>query len=319
MRSFMDKDFLLQSDTAKILYHQFAAKMPIIDYHCHIDPMDIYEDRRYKNITELWLGGDHYKWRAMRSCGVPEYYITGGASPAEKFQKWAETLPNLIGNPLYHWTNLELRRYFGITEPLNGDNAMDIFKQCNAILSLSDMSVRGIIQRSDVKLICTTDDPVDDLKAHKLLAEDKSCNVVVLPVFRPDKAMRADLESFSGYVKKLETIVGFAIDTIEDMREALRNRIAYFADHGCCVSDHALDYCFCEQATEEDLNRIFVRAKRGEAISWKEQLAYHTALLIAVAKEYHKRDWVMQLHFVVCAITLRKCLISLVLIQALIP
>ena len=172
MRTFMDKDFLLQSDTAKILYHQFAAKMPIIDYHCHIDPMDIYEDRQYQNITELWLGGDHYKWRAMRSCGVPEYYITGGASPAEKFQKWAETLPNLIGNPLYHWTNLELQRYFGITEPLNGDNAMEIYEKCNAILSLSDMRVRGIIRRSGVKLICTTDDPADDLKAHKLLAED---------------------------------------------------------------------------------------------------------------------------------------------------
>ena len=297
MRAFMDKDFLLQSDTAKILYHQFAAKMPIIDYHCHIDPMDIYEDRQYQNITELWLGGDHYKWRAMRSCGVPEYYITGDASPAEKFQKWAETLSNLIGNPLYHWTNLELQRYFGITEPLNGDNAMEIFKKCNAILSLSDMSVRGIIRRSGVKLICTTDDPIDDLKAHKLLAEDKTCNVVVLPAFRPDKAMRADMETFPGYVRKLETIVGFAIDTIEDMRKALRNRIAYFADHGCCVSDHALDYCFCEQATEEELNCIFARAKRGEVISWKEQLAYHTALLIAVAQEYHKRDWVMQLHF----------------------
>ena len=297
MRAFMDKDFLLQSDTAKILYHQFAAKMPIIDYHCHIDPMDIYEDRQYQNITELWLGGDHYKWRAMRSCGVPEYYITGGASPAEKFQKWAETLPNLIGNPLYHWTNLELQRYFGITEPLNGENAMEIFEKCNAILSLPDMRVRGIVRRSGVKLICTTDDPVDDLKAHKLLAEDESCDVVVLPAFRPDKAMRADAETFPGYVRKLETIVGFAIDTVEDMCEALRNRIAYFADHGCCVSDHALDYCFCEQATEEDLNRIFVRAKKGEAISWKEQLAYHTALLIAVAQEYHKRDWVMQLHF----------------------
>ena len=297
MRPFMDKDFLLKSDTAKVLYHQFAAKMPIIDYHCHIDPMDIYEDRRYENITEVWLGGDHYKWRAMRSCGVPEYYITGDASPAEKFQKWAETLPNLIGNPLYHWTNLELQRYFGITEPLNGDNAMDVFKKCNAILSLPDMSVRGIIRRSGVKLICTTDDPADDLKAHKLLAEDETCDVVVLPAFRPDKAMRADVKTFPGYIRNLETIVGFAIDTIEDMREALRDRIAYFASHGCCVSDHALDYCFCEQATEEDLNSIFARAKRGEAISWKEQLAYHTALLITVAKEYHKRDWVMQLHF----------------------
>ena len=297
MSAFMDKDFLLKSETARILYHQYAANMPIIDYHCHIDPMDIYEDRRYRNITEVWLGGDHYKWRAMRSCGVPEYYITGDASPAEKFQKWAETLPNLIGNPLYHWTNLELQRYFGITEPLNGENAMEIFHKCNAILAQPDMSVRGIIRRSGVKLICTTDDPVDDLNAHKRIAEDSTISTVVLPAFRPDKAMRADAAIFPEYVSKLEGVVGFRIDTVDDMRAALTNRIAYFEDHGCCVSDHALDYCFCEYASDEELNQIFARAKRGETISWNEQLAYHTALLLCVAKEYHKRGWVMQLHF----------------------
>lgn len=297
MKPFMNEDFLLGTETARKLYHDHAEKMPIIDYHCHINPMEIYEDKRYDTITEVWLGGDHYKWRAMRSCGVPERYITGDATPAEKFQKWAETIPNLIGNPLYHWTHLELQRYFGITEPLTGDNAMEIYETCNRILAQPDMSVRGIIRKSGVKLICTTDDPVDDLKAHELLAADPTAPAVVLPAFRPDKAMRADKPTFPQYVSQLETVVGYAINTVEDMRRALADRIAYFADHGCRVSDHALDYCFCEEATEEELNDIFARAKAGKGITWGEQLKYHTALLIAVGKEYSRRDWVVQFHF----------------------
>ena len=297
MKPFMNEDFLLGTETARKLYHDHAEKMPVIDYHCHINPMEIYEDKRYDTITEVWLGGDHYKWRGMRSCGVPERYITGDATPAEKFQKWAETIPNLIGNPLYHWTHLELQRYFGITEPLTGDNAMEIYETCNRILAQPDMSVRGIIRKSSVKLICTTDDPVDDLKAHELLAADPTAPAVVLPAFRPDKAMRADKPTFPQYVSQLEAVVGYAINTVEDMRRALADRIAYFADHGCRVSDHALDYCFCEEATEEELNDIFARAKAGKGITWGEQLKYHTALLIAVGKEYSRRDWVVQFHF----------------------
>lgn len=297
MTPFMGTDFLLKSETAKELYHKHAEKMPIIDYHCHINPMEIYEDRRYNNITEVWLGGDHYKWRAMRSCGVPEYYITGDASPAEKFLKWGETIPNLIGNPLYHWTHLELQRYFGITEPLTGENAMDIYEKCNTILAQPDMSVRGIIRKSNVQLICTTDDPADNLRFHELLAADPTAPAVVLPAFRPDKAMRADKADFPQYVAKLETVVGYSIETINDMRKALLDRIAYFADHGCNVSDHALDYCFCVNANEDTLNDIFARAKSGKNITWDEQLAYHTALLITVGQEYYKRNWVMQLHF----------------------
>ncbi len=297
MKPFMNEDFLLGTETARKLYHDHAEKMPVIDYHCHINPMEIYEDKRYDTITEVWLGGDHYKWRAMRSCGVPERYITGDATPAEKFQKWAETIPNLIGNPLYHWTHLELQRYFGITEPLTGDNAMEIYETCNRILAQPDMSVRGIIRKSGVKLICTTDDPVDDLKVHELLAADPTAPAVVLPAFRPDKAMRADKPTFPQYVSQLEAVVGYAINTVEDMRRALADRIAYFADHGCRVSDHALDYCFCEEATEEELNDIFARAKAGKGITWGEQLKYHTALLIAVGKEYSRRDWVVQFHF----------------------
>ncbi len=297
MRTFMDQDFLLKTETAKTLYHDHAAKMPVIDYHCHINPMEIYQDKQYQTITEVWLGGDHYKWRAMRSCGVPEAYITGEASPEEKFQKWAETMPRLIGNPLYHWSHLELQRYFDIHEPLNGSNAKEIFRACNAKLQQPDMTVRGIIRQSNVKLICTTDDPIDDLQAHSLLAADLTAPAAVLPAFRPDKAMRADKETFPEYVAKLEEVVGYPINTMEDMRRALADRIAYFADHGCCVSDHALDFCFCVQADEATLNDIFARAKAGKPITQNEQLAYHTALLIAVGQEYYKRDWVMQLHF----------------------
>lgn len=297
MTPFMNQDFLLRSETAKKLYYEHAEKMPIIDYHCHINPMEIYEDKRYDSITEVWLGGDHYKWRAMRSCGVSEYYITGDAAPAEKFQKWAETIPNLIGNPLYHWTHLELQRYFGIYEPLNGDNAMKIYEHCNKILAQPDMSARGIIRKSNVKLICTTDDPADDLKAHTLLAADPTAPAVVLPAFRPDKAMRADKADFPQYVRKLEGVVGYTIDTVADMRRALADRIAYFNDRGCRVSDHGLDYAFYVEATEDELNDIYARAKSGKSITWNEELAYHTALLVAVGKEYKKYDWVNQLHF----------------------
>lgn len=297
MNTFMNADFLLKTETARKLYHEHAEHMPIIDYHCHINPQEIYEDRRYQSITQVWLGGDHYKWRAMRSCGVAEKYITGDASPAEKFQKWAECMPSLIGNPLYHWTHLELQRYFGITQPLNGDNAMEIYEKCNAILAQPEMSVRGIIRKSNVKLICTTDDPVDDLRWHEKLAADPTAPAVVLPAFRPDKAMRADKPTFPAYVAQLEQVVGFPINTAADMRRALTNRIAYFNHHRCRVADHALDYGFCVEASEAQLDDILARAKSGSAITWNEQLAYHTAMLIAVGKEYSRLNWVSQFHF----------------------
>ena len=297
MTPFMNQDFLLKTETAKKLYHEHAAVMPIIDYHCHINPQEIYEDKRYDSITQVWLGGDHYKWRAMRSCGVAEYYITGDASLAEKFQKWAESMPNLIGNPLYHWTHLELQRYFGIYEPLTGNNAMEIYEKCNAILAQPDMSARGIIRKSNVKLLCTTDDPADDLRWHELMAADPTMPAVVLPAFRPDKAMRADKADFPQYVGKLEAVVGYSIDTVEDMRRALAQRVDYFEAHGCRTADHGLDYAFYVEATEEQLNDIFARAKAGKGITWDEQLAYHTALLLSVGRSYQKYDWVNQLHF----------------------
>ena len=297
MKPFMNRDFLLKSDTARTLYHDYAAKMPIIDYHCHINPMEIYEDKQFSSITDVWLGGDHYKWRAMRSCGVPEYYVTGSASPEEKFQKWAETIPQLIGNPLYHWTHLELQRYFDVTEPLTGRNAMEIYDHCNRVLARPDMSVRGIIRKSNVVAVGTTDDPVDDLEAHRLLAEDPDSPALVMPSFRPDKAMRADKAEFPQYLRKLEAAVGYSIDSIDKMRQALLDRIAYFAARGCRISDHGLDYCFYERATDPELTETLRKARDGKPISHREQLAFHTDLMLTVGREYHRRGWVMQLHF----------------------
>ena len=297
MKPFMNRDFLLKTETAKELYHDHAAKMPIIDYHCHINPMEIYEDRQFTSITDVWLGGDHYKWRAMRSCGVPEYYVTGGASAEEKFQKWAESIPQLIGNPLYHWTHLELQRYFDVTEPLTGKNAMEIYEHCNKVLQKPDMSVRGILRQSNVVAVGTTDDPIDDLEAHRLLAADPTSPALVMPSFRPDKAMRADKPDFPQYLRKLEAVVGYTIDTIDKMRQALLDRIDYFASRGCRISDHGLDYCFYERSSDAELTATLTKARDGKTISLREQLAFHTDLMLTVGREYHRRNWVMQLHF----------------------
>ncbi len=306
MKPFMDKDFLLSTDTAKTLYHEHAAKMPIIDYHCHINPMEIALDKQYKTITEIWLGGkmedgsyfgDHYKWRLMRSNGVPEQLVTGDADPEDKFVAWARTLPNAIGNPLYHWTNLELQRYFGVTEALNEKNAREIYRHCNEILATKEMSVRGIIEKSNVKLICTTDDPIDTLKPHELIKADPTCKVKVLPAFRPDKAMRIDKPEFAGYMDKLEAVSGVKIDSMEALRKAMLNRIDYFEAHGCRVSDHALDNTLCEIATESELDEILRKGRSGEPVTQREYEAFHTALLLCCAKAYAEKQWVMQLHF----------------------
>ena len=297
MKPFMNREFLLETPFAQELFHTYAEHMPIVDYHCHIDPAEILKDRHYHSITEVWLGGDHYKWRAMRACGVAENEITGNAPDDVKFQRWAETVPNLIGNPLYHWTHLELQRYFGVTEPLNGKNAAEIYAHCNRMLAQDDFGVRGIIRKSNVKLICTTDDPADTLTAHRQLAKDPDVPAVVLPAFRPDKAMRADKPEFPAYLKKLEAAAGFPICTMDDMRRALLERIAFFAGQGCRVSDHALDFCFCQPASEAELADIFQKARNGQPLTLQEQTAYHTALLLTVGKEYARRGWVMQLHF----------------------
>ena len=293
----MDKDFLLETETAHTLYHEYAAKMPIIDYHCHINPQEIAEDKKFENITQVWLGGDHYKWRQMRSNGVEEKYITGDASDREKFQKWAETLEKAIGNPLYHWSHLELQRYFGYHGALNGDTAEEVWNLCNAKLQEDGMSARNLIRQSNVTLVCTTDDPVDSLHWHEVLAADESFEVKVLPAWRPDKAMNLEKPDYLDYLKKLEDVSERKIDSFAALIEALRKRMDYFAERGCFVSDHGLEYVMYAPASAEEVEAIFSKRLAGQSVSREEELKFKTAFMVALGKEYHKKNWVMQLHY----------------------
>ena len=299
MKQFMDDNFLLETETARRLYHEHAEKMPIIDYHSHINPQEIAEDKRYDSITDVWLGGDHYKWRAMRCNGVQEADITGAkdTDPYRTFEKWAETLPRAIGNPLYHWTYLELKKYFGITEPLNAKSAKAIYDKCNARLKDADMSVRGIIDQSNVKLICTTDDPVDSLEWHKKIKADPTCKVKVLPAFRPDKAFNIHKPEYPTYMAKLAEVSGVEIKTFADVVKALYTRIDFFNEMGCRASDHALDYAVYAAADEAELDAIVAKGLAGGAITVDELNKYKTACLLAVAKKYTEYGWVMQIHF----------------------
>lgn len=298
MKKFMDKDFLLETETAKKLFHEHAAKMPIIDYHCHINPQEIPEDRQFKNITEVWLGGDHYKWRMIRSNGVDEKYITGDESTdREKFQKFAEALPRAIGNPLYHWTHLELQRYFGVTKTLNGDTAEEIWNICNEKLKSPELSVQGIIKKSNVKVICTTDDPADDLRWHKKIREDGTCSAKVLPAMRPDAALRIEKPEWASYMKRLAEVSDTDIKTMDDIRKALRKRIDFFESMGCKASDHALEYVFCNEAKEDQLDDIVSKVLGGKVPTTDEIEKYKTALLLFLGEEYSKRGWAMQIHY----------------------
>ncbi len=297
MKQFMDKDFLLSTDMAKKLYHDYAEVMPILDYHCHINPQEIYEDRKFDNITQVWLGGDHYKWRQMRSNGVAEKYVTGDGSDREKFQAWAETMPKLIGNPLYHWSHLELRRYFGYEGYLNGDTAEEVWNLCNAKLQEDSMTVRNLIKQSGVTLICTTDDPVDTLEWHQKIAADPTFDVQVLPAWRPDKAMNVEKPTFAPYIEQLSKVSGIPVSDLASLKEAIKNRMAYFAANGCSVSDHALEYVMYSPASDEEVDAILKRGLKGEAISKEDELKYKTAFMLFVAKEYAKMNWVMQIHY----------------------
>ncbi len=296
MKAFMDKDFLLSTDSAKVLFHDYAETMPILDYHCHINPQEIAEDRKFDNITQVWLGGDHYKWRQMRSNGVDEKYITGDASDREKFQKWAETLSKLIGNPLYHWSHLELQRYFGYTGYLNGDTAEEVWNLCNEQLQ-SKWSVRSLIKASNVTLICTTDDPIDTLEWHEKIAADTSFDVQVLPAWRPDKAMNVEKPDYADYIKKLSDVSGVAVKDFASLKEALKVRMDYFAKRGCNVSDHALEYVMYVPADDAELDAIVTKGLSGQAVSKEEELKFKTAFMLFVAKEYNRMDWGMQLHY----------------------
>ena len=293
----MDEDFLLTSDAAKKLYHDYAENMPIVDYHCHINPQEICEDRKFENITQVWLGGDHYKWRQMRSNGVDEYYITGDAPDREKFQKWAETLEKAIGNPLYHWSHLELKRYFGYDGCLNGETAEEVWNLCNEKLKTPEMSVRNLIRQSGVTLLCTTDDPADSLEWHKVIAEDDSFEVQVLPAWRPDKAMNIEKPDYADYLKKLGTAAEIEIHTFADLKAALKKRMAFFDSMGCRASDHALEYVMYARASDEEVETIFAKRLGGEMLTKAEELKFKTAFMLFVGKEYARLGWAMQLHY----------------------
>lgn len=297
MKQFMDKDFLLSNETAKTLYHDYAAKMPVIDYHCHINPREIAEDKTFDNITQVWLGGDHYKWRQMRSNGVEEKFVTGEASDKEKFMEWARTLPRAIGNPLYHWSHLELQRYFDYYGALNEKTAEEVWNLCNEKLNTPAMSARSIIKKSNVKLICTTDDPIDTLEWHKAIADDKSFDVKVLPAFRPDKAMNIEKPDFTDYLEKLSNVSNITINSFKDLCAALTNRLEFFKTMGCNVSDHALDYVMYKPATEEEIEAIFAKRLKGEMPTELDILKFKTAFMVYVGKEYNRLNWVMQLHY----------------------
>lgn len=296
MKKFMDEDFLLTTETAKNLYHNYAEKLPIIDYHCHLSPQEIYEDVRYENITQVWLGADHYKWRQMRSNGVEEKYITGDASDREKFQKWAETLEKAIGNPLYHWSHLELKKYFGYEGHLCGDTAQEVWDLTSEKLKQENMSARGLILQSNVDTICTTDDPIDSLEWHRKIKED-GFEVKVLPAWRPDKAMNIDKADFAQYITKLAQVSGVEIKDFDSLIEALKNRMDFFAENGCTVSDHGLEYVMYESYEPAEVNEI-VKTRLSDGVLTKtEERKYKTAFMTALGREYAKKNWVMQLHY----------------------
>lgn len=297
MKDFMDEDFLLTTRTAQKLYHEYAEKMPILDYHCHINPREIYEDRKFGNITRIWLESDHYKWRQMRSNGVEEKYITGAASDREKFQKWAETLEMAVGNPLYHWSHLELRRYFGYEGCLNGSTAEEVWRLCNEKLTKDSMTARNLIRKSHVTLLCTTDDPVDSLEWHRKLAEDKSFEVQVLPTWRPDRAIALEKPEYLDYVNQLSEVSEIKIDSFEALQEALKNRMDFFSFMGCKVSDHGLAYVMYAPASKQEAETIFAKRLAGGLPTQAEEAVFKTAILTALGKEYHRRNWVMQLHY----------------------
>ena len=292
---FLDKDFLLTTDAAKTLYHNYAEKMPILDYHCHISPMEIATNKKFDNITQLWLGGDHYKWRQMRSNGVSEKYITGDASDYEKFEMWAKTLEKAIGNPLYHWSHLELQRYFGYEGVLNSKTCKEVWDLCNE--KLKNTSCRQLIKDSNVTLICTTDDPADSLEWHEKIAADDSFDVQVLPAWRPDKATNIEKVDFIEYLNKLGKVSGVDIRSFADIVKALSIRLDFFEKHGANVSDHGLDYVPYAPINIEETEKIFAKRLAGEKLTKAEIDGYKYMLLKELAKEYHKRNWVMQLHF----------------------
>ncbi len=308
MREFMDKDFILETETAKHLFHDYSEKLPLIDYHCHISPQEIYEDRRFNNLAEVWLGGknpdgtyfgDHYKWRVMRSNGVSEDYITGDKPDFERFEKFVEALQLAIGNPMLHWCNMELHQFFDYKKPLTPENAKEVWDHCNDKLQNDpQMTVRGLIRKANVAFIGTTDDPVDSLEWHEKLAADSSIDFKVCPSFRPDKAININKEGFTDYIAKLAKSVGKDdLPTAKDVCDALIERLEFFAKMGCRASDHGLDYIPYRPADEAKVEEVYKKVRDGKEISVEEAEEYQTAVLMCLGKAYHRLNIAMQLHY----------------------
>lgn len=296
MKTFLNEDFLLENETARQLYHDYAKKMPIIDYHNHLSPYEIAMDKPFENIAKVWLNGDHYKWRAMRTNGIEEKYITGEASDWEKFEKWAQTVPYTMRNPLYHWTHLELQRYFGITKLLNKDSAKEIWDQTNEHLGKDTYSVRSLLHKMNVEVICTTDDPVDDLRYHKMLAPPEQ-EILVLPTFRADKAMAFDnVETYNKYLNELASVAEQDIDSLSDLYEALQKRHDFFAERGCKLSDHGLEEFYAEDYTEQEVIEIFARLRSGKEVSIADSQKLKSDILYHLAVMDHAKGWTQQFH-----------------------
>lgn len=296
MSGFITEDFLLTSEPARRLYHEHAEHMPIFDYHCHLNPREIYEDKRFSDIGEAWLAGDHYKWRLMRANAVPERFVTGGASYQEKFDRYAAIMPRLIGNPIYHWSHLELKRFFGIDELLNSTTADDVWDRANAVLRGENGSARALIRSSNVRALCTTDDPADDLPYHRLLAADTSFDVRVLPTFRPEKALNIADPGYPAYLQKLGAASGLSIRTIDDVKQALALRADFFAQAGCRLSDHSFgspDFTVWDESAAE---KAVIRALNGETLTGHEISAYQSLMMDFLGELYCGKGFAMQLH-----------------------
>lgn len=296
MKQFLDENFLLKTATAQRLYHEYAKDMPIIDYHCHLPPQQIAEDTQFDNLTQVWLYGDHYKWRAMRTNGVHESFCTGNKTDWEKFQKWAETVPYTLRNPLYHWTHLELRRYFDINDILNGDTARRVYDECTARLQTPEYSVRNLLRKMNVSLVCTTDDPVDSLEYHQKIKDD-GFEKPILPAFRPDNAMNVNsAEKFNAYLNKLSEVTNIAISSFDDFLYALQNRHDFFAAMGCGVSDHGLEEIYADDFTGSEIDAIFTKIHGGRELNGTEQRKFKSAMLIHFAEWDWEKGWVQQFH-----------------------
>ncbi|MCB0592700.1 MAG: glucuronate isomerase [Lewinellaceae bacterium] len=295
IKPFLDENFLLENQAAEILYHEYAKDQPIIDYHNHLPPDEIAADKKFPNLTAIWLNGDHYKWRAMRTLGIPERYITGPASDQEKFQKWAETVPFTIRNPLFHWTHLELQRYFGITKLLNPQTADGIYEQCSGLLNTPAYSTRNLLRKMNVAAVCSTDDPIDNLEHHRQAKAD-GFEITMLPAFRPDKAILVEKEEFAGYLQKLGAAAGAEIKDFDSLLQALKDRIDFFDDNGCRLSDHGLEQMYAAPFTPKQASTALKKRLSGQELSPQEADAYKSAILYELGCLYAEKGWVQQFH-----------------------